>query len=76
MHPVHTCPPPCFPEIHSNIILASTLRSYEWSLPFLIANTLKYFSVRSEGIVPFRNCNTEVMFENYSEFIMTASASQ
>jgi hypothetical protein len=33
MHPVHTFPP-YFPKIHSNIILSSTTRSSEWSLPF------------------------------------------
>jgi len=30
--------PPCFPKIHSNIILASTPRSSEWSLPFLFSD--------------------------------------
>jgi hypothetical protein len=33
MHPVHTFPP-YFLKIHSNIILPSTPRSPEWSLPF------------------------------------------
>jgi hypothetical protein len=33
IHPVHTLPP-YFPNIHSNIILPSTLRSLDWSLPF------------------------------------------
>jgi hypothetical protein len=32
MHQVHTSPP-AFPKVHSNIILPSTLRSSEWSLP-------------------------------------------
>jgi len=37
MHPVHTCTP-YFPNIHSNIILPSTLRSLKWSLPFRFSN--------------------------------------
>jgi len=29
---------PCFPNIHSNIILPSTPRSSDWSLPFRISD--------------------------------------
>jgi hypothetical protein len=32
MHPVHTFPP-CFPKIHSNVILPSTIRTSVWSFP-------------------------------------------
>jgi len=35
---IPSCSPPCFPEIHSNIILLSTPRSTEWSLPFMYSN--------------------------------------
>jgi hypothetical protein len=37
MNPVHTFPPN-FPTSHSNIILPSTTRSSEWSLPFRFSN--------------------------------------
>jgi hypothetical protein len=35
--------PPYFPDSHSNIILPSTSRSYEWSLPFKFSN--KYIQI-------------------------------
>jgi hypothetical protein len=37
VHSVHTFPP-CFPKIHSNIILPSTPRSSQWSHPFRFSN--------------------------------------
>jgi hypothetical protein len=37
MNTVHNIPP-CFPKIHSNIILPSMPRSYEWSLLFRISS--------------------------------------
>jgi len=41
MNPVHTFPP-CFPKIHSNIILPSKLSSSEWSLPFKFSIKILY----------------------------------
>jgi hypothetical protein len=37
LNPIHNLPPD-FPMIHLNIILPSTLRSWEWSRPFRLPN--------------------------------------
>jgi hypothetical protein len=43
MNPVHISPP-CFPKINSDVIFPSTLRSFEWYLPFRISNQNLFYA--------------------------------